>query len=377
MFFENQLQNQKERYVNFLKIVGSLSNLFSENASPYLHYRIAEKIFCTSFDAEDLSRSDVSADAKKEDIGIGLKTFLENNGRTFQKIAEFNKARDLYHNEKPRRLIKTISGLRNRRIKATKDIHGIDSVYYHCVARAKNRFIIFEEEMKLISLDNIELDNNNSRKKIYFNDGIHEYSFDESKSTLLKRFNTPNNSIRIDIDILTNPLDELERFYRDNLGDDSITDNERECVVLPLYSTRRTKGAKTVPAKSGLNQWNAGGRARNNKEVYIPIPMSIHRLFPEFFPGRNTPFNLKLPNGTTMIAKVCQDNEKALMSNPNIDLGKWLLDDVLKIDEGCIVSYKDLETIGIDSVEVEKIDNDNYSINFKSIGSYELFLEDF
>ena len=50
-----------------------------------------ENIFCISFGANNLSRSDISVDAGKNGIGIGLKTFLQSNGKTFQKVAEFNK----------------------------------------------------------------------------------------------------------------------------------------------------------------------------------------------------------------------------------------------------------------------------------------------
>ena len=55
MFFNAQEKYQKDEYEKFLKIVGSLSNLFSESQIPYLYYRVAEKIFCKAFDAEDLS----------------------------------------------------------------------------------------------------------------------------------------------------------------------------------------------------------------------------------------------------------------------------------------------------------------------------------
>jgi restriction endonuclease len=70
MFFDHQIQNQRQEYLSFLKTVGGLSNLFSDSNVPYLYYRIAEKIFCRAFDAEDLSRSDVSVDAKKGRLGI-------------------------------------------------------------------------------------------------------------------------------------------------------------------------------------------------------------------------------------------------------------------------------------------------------------------
>ena len=35
-----------------------------------------------------------------------------------------------------------------------------------------------------------------------------------------------------------------------------------------------------------------------------------------------------------MIGKVCQENDKALMSNPNRDLGKWILRTVPGIPMG-------------------------------------------
>ena len=62
MFFETQSEQQRQEYQDFLKIAGCLSNLFSDSEVPYLYYRVAEKVFCRAFEAEDLSRSDVSAD---------------------------------------------------------------------------------------------------------------------------------------------------------------------------------------------------------------------------------------------------------------------------------------------------------------------------
>lgn len=69
------------------------------------------------------------------------------------------------------------------------------------------------------------------------------------------------------------------------------------------------------------------------------------------------------------------DKGKGLMSNPNTDLGKWLLRDILKAKERELISYKMLEDIGIDSVEVRKIDKLNYEIDFKKLNSYQEFFE--
>ncbi|CCY75502.1 hypothetical protein EPJ66_06230 [Brachyspira aalborgi] len=62
------------------------------------------------------------------------------------------------------------------------------------------------------------------------------------------------------------------------------------------------------------------------------------------------------------------------MTNPNVALANWLLKDVLQLNERELLTYKKLEIIGIDSVKIEKINNENYKIYFSKIGSYENFL---
>ncbi|MBN1468594.1 MAG: NgoFVII family restriction endonuclease [Fusobacteriaceae bacterium] len=384
MFLENQNDIQIEKYYELLKIVGGLSNLFSESTVPYLYYRAAENIFCKAFGADNLSRSDCSADARKEFLGIGLKTFLNGNGKTYQKVAEFNKERGLYiqKDKNTDDIIKTVSELRNKRISSTQRIHNLDNMIYHCVSRTENQFLIFEEKMDLININKIS-NISNKNNSITFEDGINEYNFNLSKSTLLKRFYTPEYSKTIDIDIIKNPFDFLEDLFKKYKEEIECIEKENtkfDFVILPLYSHRNSR----VEEKSGLNQWNANGRKRNEDEIYIPIPSWIHKIYPDFFPTVEENFNLILPNKQVINAKVCQSysiiigNEKinkgkAIMSNPNNALGKWLLRDVLKLPYGKIVKIEDLYEIGIDSVEVKKIDNKNFEINFKKQGSFEEF----
>ena len=64
---------------------------------------------------------------------------------------------------------------------------------------------------------------------------------------------------------------------------------------------------------------------------------------PDFFPARDISFTLNLPNGHFKTAKVCQDNNKVLMTKPNDDLGKWILRDVLNLKENELVTYDKLE----------------------------------
>lgn len=367
MFFDQQTTRQKKEYQNFLKIAGCLSNLFSDSKTPYLYYRIAEKVFCRAFNAEDLSRSDVSADAKKGKIGIGLKTFLQGNNKTFQKVAEFNNDRRLYSNLKTKKLVEKIAELRNERINFTENTHDLERSIYHCVLRDSGKFKIFEEPMEKVDIKNIHGIKEN-KSSIIFNDGKNEYSFLLSKSTLTKRFLTKSIINEFSVKILKDPLFELNKLISKEKILLETQEKIKETIYLPLYGKN-----ETVFEKSGLNQWNAGGRKRDLSEVYIPIPAEIHKNFPNFFPARTEFFDMKLPNGVTMRSKVCQDNNKALMSYSNKELGQWILRDVLKLKEGELLTYERLQILGIDSVRIDKLDNNNFEINFAQIGSYEEF----
>ena len=100
----------------------------------------------------------------------------------------------------------------------------------------------------------------------------------------------------------------------------------------------------------------------------------------DFFPPRDTPFTLHLPDGTEISAKVCQEADKtnpklgkAIMSNPNKVLGKWLLRDVFELPEKTVVTYEMLEKFGVDSVVFTKNSDGDYSVDFSEIGTYEEF----
>ena len=369
MFYNTQNLEFQQKYIDSLTVIGNLSNLFSDSAVPYLYYRIAEKIFCNSFNANDLSRGDIALDASKNNMGIGLKTFLKNNDKTIQKIAEFNKDRHLYENKNIFEVVNIVAHLRNNRILFAENLSNVDKSYYHCVTRGENTFFLHEESMDYIQLKNIQ---NIKKKKnsIWFDDGLHEYSFNISKSTLFKRFSISHYLHEFEVKIFENPLEEIQKCFLEHgklwQGVNRILDT----VYLPLYGRN-----KIVSERSGLNQWNASGRVRHPDEIYIPIPSKVHHYSPTFFPPRDTVFNLHLPNREILNVKVCQDNSKALMSNPNKALGKWLLRDILKLKEGELLTYERLQIIGIDSIRIDKIDKENFKINFVSTGSFEEYLD--
>lgn len=147
-----------------------------------------------------------------------------------------------------------------------------------------------------------------------------------------------------------------------------------EIIYLPLYSRQ---GGIHVQTRSGLNQWNANGRARDCYEVYIPVPMEVHRRYPGFFPDRENTFTLVLPEGNELSTKICQDNSKALMSNPNSDLGRWIIGELeervveLRENPHSLITYDMLEVAEVDSVIIIRENNYRYRIDVAPLGSYE------
>lgn len=109
--------------------------------------------------------------------------------------------------------------------------------------------------------------------------------------------------------------------------------------------------------------------------MYIPIPKEIHNLFPGFFPPRDKTFDLKVPTGDVFKAKVCQDNSKALMTNPNKALSDWLLRKVMKLKEGEeLATIEKMTKLGFDSVIIFKDENEKYRIDKSKLDSFEEFL---
>lgn len=364
--------------------MGALSNLFSESDTPYLSYRAHENIFCRAFEATNLARGDITADAQKEKVGIGLKTWM---GTDNQKIAEFNKNKPDYSDLEGLELVKKIAEFRNERIKATKNMCGIEEMLYHIVKRVPKAMQILECGLDEIDIDHIRLlKNGNPKTNPYFSDGKHKYHFSVSKSTLYMIFENMQLLDNFEVDILEDPYALLETMFTTKQVAEQTSpitnlfeEKHGEMLTLKLYSVgseKQLKGAKGypledgedryayVPLKSGVNQWNAGGRKRHEDELYIPYPAEAKKEKPDFFPPRDEEFQIILPDGTELSAKVCQDGGKAIMSNPNKALGHWLLRDVFEVPPKTILTYGDLQKYGIDSVVFEKIADKKYLVNF-------------
>ncbi len=357
-----------ETYFKMLGLMGSLSNLFSDSDIPFIHYRITENLFCKYFNAENLSRTDTAYDARIADLGVGIKTFQLKGKSSTEKIAEFNALSPELRNLNGEELAHRLTYYRNERMFTANRLYGISNQIYHIIGRRENELIVFNTPYELIDTDSIKVIKD-TKVSLHFKDQHHEYTFNKSKSVLMKKFSVPEEFKCIDVKVIPDPYSLLENLLG---GQNQEFKKADTCpfVLLPLYSLRKppigvycNSEGKWVPLKSGLNQWNADGRPRDLNEVYIPIPAEVHRNSPGFFPERHVPFNLHLPDGNILNVKVCQTKNKGLMSNPNKALGEWILRKVLGLNQGELLTIDKLDAAGFDTVVVYKNHDKDYSID--------------
>ncbi|MFV0392371.1 MAG: hypothetical protein ACK5KP_10900 [Paludibacteraceae bacterium] len=372
-FAEIDLENNGD-YIKLLSSIAKLSGLFSESSIPFINYRVAENVFCRSFSAENLSRSDTAFDANLDSIGIGLKTFTCPTNYSTEKIAEFNTLSRELAQFKGKDLAIKLSEFRNDRIALANRLYDIKSSLYHIVARKENEIILFETDYDKIDISKIHSIKEN-QASLQFEDDKNIYRFNYSKNTLFRNFHIPQSAFYLPVEIIDDPYTLLLNLFENKILKPATDKLIRgiNYVILPLYGYKNKQ--KFVFEKSGLNQWNAGGRKRDSGEVYIPIPIEIHKYFPNFFPARDTHFNLKIPTGEIFSAKVCQDNSKALMTNPNKALSDWLLRKVFQVKAGELLTYKKMNELGFDSVMIIKDKDGNYKIDKAKTDSYDNFIE--
>ena len=412
-----------DEYVELLQAVASLSRLYSDNNKAYIDPNFVERLFVHTSNAIDLSKKYNSFDAyiPESSIGIGIKTFgvTSKDSTKKEKVAELTRfaGKGMFNGLDQEQIAKKASGIRNDRI--ITDIAeyslDIDKSYYHCLLRINGGAIIHQEPYCTIDIDNIRPVHPTKFTNIskfpsgvgspVFSDGKNIYSYSISKNVLYKRFEIRKgtNSDFIPLHIHEDIFQKILLWFAGSrsqtksgikLPRKSITNLIApqkpsgvpgvNFVVLPLYGTRNKK-IKTVEPKSGINQWNAGGRKRKFGETYIPVPSAIRNTDPNFFPNKDVVFELVLPDGLTVNASICQENGKALMSNPNDLLCDWLFRVInpnysekerqRRFDNKIPFTYEDLERVGKDSVKVNKLSKDRYSIEFMPLDSYSNFIE--
>ena len=360
-------------YLKLLSAVSKLSGLFSESSVPFINYRVAENIFCRSFDAGNLSRSDTAFDANYNSVGVGLKTFVCSGNSSTEKVAEFNSLSRTLKDFKGKELALKLGEFRNDRINLANRVYDIENSLYHIVARKEKELLLYETDYNIIDIANIHSVKDN-KASLQFEDGNNIYTFNYSKSTLFRKFIIPQNAFRLPIDIIEDPYSLLLELFEENKNLKTATDKlvkGENYVILPLYGIQKKE--KFIFERSGLNQWNANGRKRDFGEIYVPIPAELHKKYPNFFPEKDQDFNLQIPTGEIFSASLCQQGRKALMTNPNKALSDWLLRKVLQLKEGELATMEKLDKLGFDSVIITKNEVGDYKIDIMKTNTYTEF----
>ena len=415
-------------YQALVKAACRLSGLFSgASAAPYIDYRFVERLFVRCAGATDNSRRDDSFDAfvqvfADHRAGVGVKTFTDRSGgRSMEKVAEFTRLARLERLAElsPEALVYKVAELRRRRVLSDTAANGVNLAcsFYHCLVRgrdAKGAYaFVHEESYPLIDLWKLAPQDSQGRPldafpselagtTVHFTDGCRSYAYSTSKNVLLMRFDLQagRRSPRIPVEPASDPVALLLGLAGEGAlwGQDLAAGQEacpeaedsRPYVVLPLYAPKSLLSASPqVGPKSGINQWNAGGRPRKFGEAYIPVPKRLHgnSRLAGFFPaagGVCRPFRLRLPDGSEVRAKLCQEGMKALMSDPNDDLARWLYAMIdgsfekaslrMREDEANRpYTYEDREVVGKDSVAVLKTDEERFELRLLPLGAARRF----
>lgn len=134
-------------------------------------------------------------------------------------------------------------------------------------------------------------------------------------------------------------------------------------VKLPLVSQ---KSGGEVPGKSGLNWGQRSGRDKN--QAYLSLPSKIYRT--NFFPPVGETFSLITDDDKTLICVRAQENGKAIQSTQNNSYMGEYFRNRLGLASGEFVKKEHLLKYGRTDVEITKIDDDTYYLNFSPfIGS--------
>lgn len=423
---------ERKEYIDYLKIFGALSGLFKDNKEgenakkPYLYYRNHEQLFARVFEVEDLTRKDSAFDAlgvfNEERIGIGLKTWIHTKDITYQKVAEFNKLAPtilipLMERGTPEVVVRKVAELRNERIMLDKRLYKTDKDVYHYITRDNDVMNIIETTYDLIDLESLEFIKTDG-KTYSFKDKFHNYKFYKSKSVLLEEFDASQGQVieQIQIQQYDDPFELLKmiKITDDSKGllkaKDIVTKNQsmskvvkeegscygdidnkdrnKDVIYLPLYQDK--KEGRIVSECSGINMRHAKSKKKGSNtprpkyEVEIRISKWIHYIFPKFFgidalnkdevkDAVLNDFDLILPDGRVLRGRVKQDDGKSLQTNPQGALGEWILKDVLGLKNREVVTWELLDTLGIDSLKVTKIDDKHFNITVAETGAYEKF----
>lgn len=423
--WERYSSEQREAYINYLKMYGALSAMFnqksSETGAPYLDSKFQETIYARSFNSEDVDIGNTPHDIRStfgnDKIGIGIKTWLSSKP-SYQKVMQLKRYKDEinpYISETTKdELAYVISKIKNDRLITDYKRLGLkdDSNIYHYVTRDKGCLNLSETSYPLVDMEKLK-PGKLVKSSFTFTDGNKEYRYTFGDSQIWMRFGEGESDTyslaKININILKDPFAFLSNAFKNYKENNGIyvpeSSLQRDYLYLPLYSYR----SKEVPESSGLNAWNGKPKSKGSTtvrpegEAYIPIPKALWKKCPHWVDpnvdmseyeeykqttGKSSyPINLHMPDGQVFQALFTQSGFKSLQTDPQNILGKWILN-VLGIKKPKrerydkpatdVVTMKRLQQLGYDSLKLWHEDPDNPKdiwIDFAEYGSFERFMK--
>lgn len=159
-------------------------------------------------------------------------------------------------------------------------------------------------------------------------------------------------------DMLRNSERRQEKQAKENKN---VETSVGKSVKLSLVSE---KNGGEVPNRSGLNWGQREGRDKN--QAYLSIPSSVYKS--SFFPPVGETFSLITDDDKTLICARAQENGKAIHSTQkNSYMGEYFRSR-LGLCNGQFITRKHLEDYGRLDVEITKIDDDTYYLDFNPFG---------
>lgn len=417
--WEKYDSEERKNYENYLKMYGTLSAMFNQKSSktgaPYLDSKFQETVYSRCFNSKNVdignTPHDILSTFGDEKVGIGLKTWLSTKA-SYQKVMQLKRYRNEIEQiqDDPEQLAVKLSEIKNSRMILDYKRLGLrkDTNIYHYVTRDAGKMVISETSYPLIDINRLKTGKLTS-SSFKFSDNNKHYKYTFSDSQIWMCFDPADPYTHeldsFDVNIMSDPFNFLLTAFN-KIDQFSIKAEKKDYLYLPLYSYK----LKTVPKSSGLNTWNGLPKSKGSSclrpegEAYIPIPkqlwekhpywvdhnvdMSKYDLYKKKTGKSSYKINLHMPDGQIFSALFGQSNFKALETDPQSILGKWILN-VLGINHPQRDRYDQpskhpvtmelLQQLGIDSVKLWHEDKNNSKdvwIDFAPFGSFERFMDD-
>ncbi len=246
-------------------------------------------------------------------------------------------------------------------------------------------------------MDEKKLDSVNLNKYIDYIDIFADHDDEELLAKIVLKLAMYETSGKIKDDIKTTSVigvsnnnlifETKNRKYRYDAFRGTLYVND-DSIFVPLYSYKTGQ----IGEKSGINAWNGAPKSSLNKsgrpayEVYLPVPKELHKKVNGWFgkdtingDGSSIKFMLHFPDGEVIPGRLAQQGYKSLQTNPQAALGKWLIDNVLKVTKGTLITKTLLDERGVDCVHLwheDHNDLENIWIDFAATGTFERFMAD-